>query len=135
MQQCANCCFCAPTRNATSVHECCFLVRVAVLLRLVNTSDQRDEAVATDGVSPLGTLTAVLRGQLTLSVPQAGSLIYGIGRDAAYAAACRGEIPTIRLGKTVRVLTHAALRDVGLTNEHIAMVLGISVQAMEGDAA
>ena len=41
-------------------------------------------------------------GRLTCSVPEAGQLI-GIGRDASFAAAKRGEIPTLRLGRSLRV--------------------------------
>lgn len=36
------------------------------------------------------------------SVPQAGKKA-GLGRNAAYAAARRGEIPTIRIGKRLLV--------------------------------
>ena len=39
----------------------------------------------------------------TLSVPEAGRRFLGIGRDASYAAAKRGEIPIIRIGKLMRV--------------------------------
>ena len=39
---------------------------------------------------------------LTVSVPEAGRML-GIGKAAAYAAAHRGEIPTIRLGRLLRV--------------------------------
>ena len=40
---------------------------------------------------------------LTMSVPEAGR-IFGLGKNASYAAAARGDIPTIRIGKrTVRV--------------------------------
>jgi excisionase family DNA binding protein len=39
---------------------------------------------------------------LTSSVPDAGKLL-GISRNAAYAAAARGEIPTIRIGNLLRV--------------------------------
>jgi hypothetical protein len=39
---------------------------------------------------------------LTFSVPFAGSLV-GLGKNASYAAARRGEIPTIRIGKIKRV--------------------------------
>lgn len=67
-----------------------------------------------------------LRGRLTLSVPEAGRLIYGIGRDAAYAAANRGEIPVLTVGRTKRVPTHLALRDVGFSDANIAAVLDIS---------
>ena len=40
---------------------------------------------------------------LTLSVPEAGKKYYGIGRNAAYRAADRGEIPTIQVGGLRRV--------------------------------
>lgn len=43
-----------------------------------------------------------IRCRTTISVPEAGRAL-GIGRDAAYAAAARGEIPTLRLGRTLRV--------------------------------
>jgi excisionase family DNA binding protein len=39
---------------------------------------------------------------LTMSVPEAGKKL-GISRDSAYAAAGRGEIPTIRVGRLLRV--------------------------------
>jgi excisionase family DNA binding protein len=39
----------------------------------------------------------------TLSVPEAGKIYYGIGRGASYAAAANGQIPTIRIGKLLRV--------------------------------
>ncbi len=38
----------------------------------------------------------------TVSVPEAGKAL-GIGKDAAYAAARDGSIPTIRLGRLLRV--------------------------------
>jgi excisionase family DNA binding protein len=38
----------------------------------------------------------------TLSVPEAGRWL-GIGRNAAYEAARRGDIPTIRIGRLLRV--------------------------------
>lgn len=40
---------------------------------------------------------------LTLSVPDAGWRYLRLKRDAAYDAAARGEIPTIRVGRTLRV--------------------------------
>ena len=40
----------------------------------------------------------------TLSVPQAGEIL-GIGRNAAYVAAHRGEIPVIQIGRLLRVPT------------------------------
>jgi hypothetical protein len=39
----------------------------------------------------------------TISVPEAGRLYYGIGRDASYQAAKTGQIPVIRIGKLMRV--------------------------------
>jgi hypothetical protein len=39
----------------------------------------------------------------TISVPEAGRIYYGIGRNASYEAAKRGEIPTIRMGRLKRV--------------------------------
>jgi excisionase family DNA binding protein len=39
----------------------------------------------------------------TLSVPEAGLIYFGMGRSASYDAAHRGEIPTIRIGKLLRV--------------------------------
>jgi excisionase family DNA binding protein len=38
----------------------------------------------------------------TISVPEAGRWL-GIGRNSAYEAARRGEIPTIRIGRLLRV--------------------------------
>jgi excisionase family DNA binding protein len=51
---------------------------------------------------------------LTWSVPEAGRKL-GIGRDAAYAAAARGEIPTLRLGRSIRVAVPALLALLGAT--------------------
>lgn len=39
----------------------------------------------------------------TISVPDAGRVYLGIGRDASYEAARRGDIPVIRIGKLMRV--------------------------------
>jgi excisionase family DNA binding protein len=43
-----------------------------------------------------------------ISVTEAGAML-GIGRSAAYSAAARGDLPTIRLGRRIVVPT-AALR-------------------------
>ena len=39
----------------------------------------------------------------TLSVPAAGRLYYGLGRNGSYDAAKRGDIPTVRVGRLLRV--------------------------------
>jgi excisionase family DNA binding protein len=39
---------------------------------------------------------------LTYLVPEAGEML-GLSRNASYAAAKRGDIPTIRIGKLIRV--------------------------------
>jgi hypothetical protein len=39
----------------------------------------------------------------TLSVPKAGKEYFGLGRNASYGAAARGEIPTIKIGRLLRV--------------------------------
>jgi hypothetical protein len=39
----------------------------------------------------------------TMTVPEAGKEYFGLSRNASYAAAQRGEIPTIKIGKLLRV--------------------------------
>jgi hypothetical protein len=39
----------------------------------------------------------------TISVPDAGKLFFGLARCAAYEAAKRGDIPTIRIGGKIMV--------------------------------
>jgi len=39
----------------------------------------------------------------TISVPQAGKDYFDMSRNSAYAAAARGDIPTIKIGKLLRV--------------------------------
>lgn len=74
-----------------------------------------------------------IRGRLTLSVPEAGRIIYGVGRDASYAGATRGEIPVLAIGRSLRVPTHRALRDVGLSEEQIAAVLRLPQTALDDE--
>lgn len=50
---------------------------------------------------------------LTLTVEQAGRAL-GIGRNAAYAAAKRGDIPTVKIGGAIRVPTAPVRRMLGL---------------------
>lgn len=39
----------------------------------------------------------------TISIPEAGKIYYGLSRNGSYAAAARGEIPTVRVGRLLRV--------------------------------
>jgi hypothetical protein len=39
----------------------------------------------------------------TMSVPAAGKQYFGLGKNASYAAAARGEIPVLKLGARLRV--------------------------------
>jgi hypothetical protein len=47
---------------------------------------------------------------LTISVPEAGAKYLGLARNASYEAAVRGDIPTIRVGKLLRVPVRAMER-------------------------
>ena len=40
---------------------------------------------------------------LTITVPEAGRRLAGLSRNGSYAAAARGEIPTLRIGRLLRV--------------------------------
>jgi hypothetical protein len=40
---------------------------------------------------------------LTITVPEAGRRYFDMSRGASYAAATRGDIPTIRVGRLLRV--------------------------------
>jgi excisionase family DNA binding protein len=46
----------------------------------------------------------------TISVPEAGRKYLNLSRDGSYAAANRGEIPTIRVGRLLRVPVKAMER-------------------------
>lgn len=52
---------------------------------------------------------AAVLSRPTADVPVVGKLFFDMGKNASYAAASRGEIPTIRVGRLLRVPT-AALR-------------------------
>ena len=40
---------------------------------------------------------------LTISVPEAGKRYFGLSKNGSYLAAARGEIPTIKIGRLLRV--------------------------------
>jgi hypothetical protein len=46
----------------------------------------------------------------TMTVPEAGKRYFALSRNAAYAAAARGEIPTIKIGRLLRVPVRACER-------------------------
>ncbi|MDP8931628.1 MAG: helix-turn-helix domain-containing protein [Actinomycetota bacterium] len=48
----------------------------------------------------------------TLSIPQAAEIL-GVGRDLAYQAAHRGELPTVRVGRRLLVRTEELLELLG----------------------
>lgn len=84
---------------------------------------------------------ADVRARATLTVPEAGRLL-GIGRDAAYAAAERGEIPTLRLGRRIVVPVPRLLALLGAPGEEgsAATCAGSNLSALRiaplgGDAA
>jgi excisionase family DNA binding protein len=51
---------------------------------------------------PASTVDKSISDRLVYTVPEAGRLL-GLGRNAAYEAAKRGDIPTIRMGRLLRV--------------------------------
>lgn len=50
----------------------------------------------------------------TISVPDAGSLFFGLGRNASYEAAKRGDIPTVKVGGLIRVPVAPLAAQLGL---------------------
>jgi helix-turn-helix protein len=54
---------------------------------------------------------------ITISVPEAGKKYFGLCRNAAYDAAARGEIPTIKIGRLLRVPIRALERMIERASE------------------
>ena len=52
--------------------------------------------------------------QAPTTVEEAGRLCYGLCRNTAYAAAARGDIPTIRIGRLLKVPTAMLRAKLGL---------------------
>ncbi len=52
--------------------------------------------------------------QPTISVPQAGVNFLGLTHNGSYEAAKRGDIPTIKIGKLLRVPTSALRKLLGI---------------------
>jgi hypothetical protein len=59
--------------------------------------------------------------QWTVSVPEAGRRYYGLSRNGSYAAAARGDIPTIRVGRLLRVPIRAIERVLDAAGQQPAM--------------
>ena len=55
---------------------------------------------------------------LTLSVPAAGKKYFGLSRNGAYDAAARGDLPTVRIGRLLRVPVRALERMLDRASEH-----------------
>jgi hypothetical protein len=53
----------------------------------------------------------------TLTVPEAGRIYFALGRNASYEAARRGDIPTIRIGRLLRVPIAAMDARLALVND------------------
>jgi len=51
----------------------------------------------------------------TVPVPDAGRIFFGLARNAAYAAAREGDIPTIRVGGKIRALVKPIAESVGMS--------------------
>lgn len=85
-----------------------------------------------------------LRGRATITLPEAGQVL-GIGRDAAYAAAARGEIPSLRCGRRLLVPVPRLLELLGVRTPQtqagtpgevpaVAAVVSTADQAKEADS-
>jgi hypothetical protein len=57
---------------------------------------------------------------LTISVPEAGERYFGLSRNGSYDAAARGDIPTIRIGRLLRVPVRALERMLDRASEPTA---------------
>jgi hypothetical protein len=44
---------------------------------------------------------------MTLTIPEAGKVYFGPSRNGSYAAARRGELPTVKIGRLYRVPVRA----------------------------
>ena len=60
------------------------------------------------------------RSPKTLSVPEAGKKYFDLSRGASYAAAARGDLPTIKIGRKLRVPLVALERMLDIGKRSIA---------------
>jgi hypothetical protein len=70
----------------------------------------------------LAACTGTLSTPKTLTVPDAGWVYFGLSRPAAYAAAKRGDFPTIRIGRRLMVPVKAleAMLDAAAKQREVA---------------
>ena len=61
--------------------------------------------------------------RFTCSVPQAGHF-WGLKKWSAYEAAKKGELPTVKIGRKLRVPIAALAEDLGVTRQEITDALG-----------
>jgi hypothetical protein len=59
----------------------------------------------------------LLLSKPTADVPEVGRICYDLCRNAGYAAAARGDIPTIKIGNLLKVPTAALRSQLGLEEE------------------
>ena len=57
---------------------------------------------------------------LTITIPEAGKKYFGLCRNASYDAAARGEIPTVKIGRLLRVPVRALERMLDRASEPTA---------------
>jgi hypothetical protein len=57
---------------------------------------------------------------LTLSVPEAGRKYFNLSREGSYDAARRGDLPTVRIGRLLRVPVRALERMLDRVSEPAA---------------
>ena len=50
----------------------------------------------------------------TVSIPEAGRVCFGLSRNSSYAAARKGDIPTIKVGGSLYVPTSALRKILGI---------------------
>ena len=86
----------------------------------------------TGGKAPTRSGRKAIAERLVYTVPEAGRLL-GLGRNTAYEAAKRGEIPTIRMGRLLRVPKAALLKLVGVEPPGVGIPLGANETADDAD--
>jgi hypothetical protein len=81
---------------------------------------ERIAYIVNNGDQTIATMDEMDDTPKTLSVPDAGRIYFNLGKQASYEAAKRGHIPTVKLGRTLRVPVMALERmlDDAYPNQH-----------------